>query len=166
MRVGKLCMIGDFGVGKTSLVERYVNHHFSNDYITTVGVTINTKELTLSCGNRIKLVLWDIGGTDNLSSVEKAYLTGAAGYLLVADGTRPETLESCLSLQQQADRILGGVPFTLMLNKRDLTDLWGVDEQNQRELDSRGWAVVPSSAKEGTGVENAFQLLGERLGSA
>lgn len=163
MQVKKICMIGDFGVGKTSLVARYVNNQFSDKYLATIGVKIDTKELSLTSGDRIKLVLWDIAGADQLGTVGQSYLKGAAGYLLVADGTRLNTFGSAISLQAEAERLLGLVPFTLMLNKLDLARQWQLDVDHVKSLQSKGWFITHCSAKQGNGVEQAFQLLGERM---
>ena len=87
----KICLIGDFAVGKTSLVKRYVDQVFSEDYTTTVGVSIVTKEVQLDRDSMVKLIIWDIAGADKLTTVSHAYLQGANGYVLVADGTRRQT---------------------------------------------------------------------------
>ena len=163
MQTKKICMIGNFAVGKTSLISRYVHNSFSADYLTTIGVKIDTKELELRSGDRIKLVLWDIAGADTLLTVDRNYLRGAAGYLLVADGTRSATFESALSMQRQTEQILGPVPFTLLLNKLDLGNQWVLNTDDIDALKSSGWSVVHCSAQKGNGVETAFQSLGERL---
>lgn len=163
MQASKICMIGDFAVGKTSLVERYVNHHFSDSYMTTVGVSIKTKELSLDSGNTIKLVLWDFAGTEKVSAVEETYLKGAAGYLLVADGTRGSTLDSAVNLQHQTEQLIGVKPFALMLNKLDMTNEWELNQDQVNRLIGSGWPIINSSAKFDTGVNKAFQMLGEKL---
>ncbi|MES9873090.1 MAG: Rab family GTPase [Candidatus Sedimenticola sp. PURPLELP] len=155
-------MIGDFAVGKTSLVERYVNHHFSDGYLSTVGVSIKTRELTLLSGDQVKLVLWDIAGDDSIATMGH-YLKGAAGYLLVADGTRRETLSSGINLQRQTEEVLGCAPFVMMLNKSDLADQWEMDRELVQSITSKGWPVLESSAKIDSGVDSAFQSLGERI---
>ncbi|MGH8605890.1 MAG: Rab family GTPase, partial [Gammaproteobacteria bacterium] len=94
----KICMLGFFGVGKTSLVRRYVSSVYSDTYLTTVGVKIDKKTVTVR-EQTLNLLLWDIAGADDISALRTSYLRGAAGYLLVADGTRPETLESARSMQ-------------------------------------------------------------------
>ena len=163
MDTKKICMIGDLAVGKTSLVSRYVYSQFSSDYLTTIGVKIDTKELLLNSGNRIKLVLWDIAGTDSMATIAYNYLKGAAGYLIVADGTRSATFDSAVTLQQQAEELLGPIPFTFMLNKYDLSDLWTLNADDTNMLESKNMSLVQCSAKTGEGVEDAFQSLGERM---
>src|SRR6202007_355940 len=94
----KLCMLGRFSVGKTSLVKRFVSSVFSDAYLTTVGVKIDKK--TVDLGERaVNLILWDVAGEDDVSTVRMSYLRGSAGYVLVADGTRLSTLEVALSLR-------------------------------------------------------------------
>ena len=97
----KICLLGGFGVGKTSLVSRYVHSIFSDKYLTTVGVKIDKKSVTLD-GTVVDLVIWDIYGQDDYQKVRMSYLRGAAGYLLVADGTRRSTLDTALALHDSA----------------------------------------------------------------
>lgn len=157
----KVCMLGAFGVGKTSLVSRFVRSIFSDKYLTTVGVKIDKK--TMSVGSEeVTLMLWDIYGEDGFQTVRESYLRGASGYLLVADGTRHATLETATALQQKATSVVGRVPFVLLLNKSDLNTEWEVDERALWKLAEQGWPVLMTSAKTGAGVEEAFaKLAGE-----
>lgn len=84
----KVCMLGAFAVGKTSLVERYVKSIFSEKYQTTVGVKIDKREVLVGA-TTVKLVLWDLHGEDRFQAVQASYLRGASGVLLVVDPTRP-----------------------------------------------------------------------------
>lgn len=163
MLAKKICMIGDFAVGKTSLVARYVHSTFSEKYLTTVGVKVDSRLLQLSSGDQIKLVLWDIAGDNALGSVERTYLQGASAYLLVSDSTRRETLDSAIKLQAQAEQIIGPKPFVLLMNKNDLSDQFDLDDNALTSLRGKGWDVRNSSAKLGSGVEESFASLGERL---
>ena len=115
----KICMLGGFGVGKTSLVSRFVTSLFSDTYLTTIGVKIDKKTITVD-SHEMNLLLWDIYGQDEFQTVRDSYLRGASGYLLVADGTRHATLETAAALQQKAESVIGDVPFLLLLNKADL----------------------------------------------
>ena len=93
----KICMVGAFGVGKTSLVSRFVHSIFSEKYQTTVGVKIDRKIVPHSAGD-INLILWDLAGEDALTTVRPAHLKGASGYILVIDGLRRTTLEVAIDL--------------------------------------------------------------------
>jgi len=88
----KVCMIGTSGVGKTSLVVKFVHSIFSEKYLTTVGVKIDKKTVAVD-GNEIMLMIWDLAGDDDYQRLQTSYLRGTSGYLLVADGTRLITLD-------------------------------------------------------------------------
>ena len=92
-----------------------------------------------------------------------SYLIGANGYLLVADGTRSETIETAKQLHQRASDAIGDVPFVLVINKADLVSAWDVDDRAIDELAARGWRVILSSAKTGAGVDDAFNFLARAL---
>ncbi|NJO16951.1 MAG: GTP-binding protein [Thioploca sp.] len=158
----KICMIGDFAVGKTSLVARFVRQTFSDKYLTTIGVKIDTKLINLS-QQQIKLILWDIAGSDALSTVTASYLRGAAGYLLVVDGTRKPTWDTALNLQELVNSQIGNKPFIFLLNKADLQEQWEINNLDITEQLQQGRAVIHTSAKIGTGVEEAFMQLAMKL---
>ena len=158
----KICMLGGFGVGKTSLVSRFVTSIFSDTYLTTIGVKIDKKTIAVD-RHEMTLMLWDIYGQDEFQTVRDSYLRGASGYLLVADGTRHATLETAAALQQKAESVIGRVPFLLLLNKADLIGEWQVDEQALVKLVDRGWSVIKTSAKTGDAVEGAFTMLASRM---
>jgi small GTP-binding protein len=151
----KICMLGAFAVGKTSLVSRYVSSLFSEKYLTTVGVKIDKKQVTVD-GRDVTLMLWDIYGQDDYQNVTASQLRGMSGYLLVVDGTRGATLEIARQLQQKAVAAVGAVPFILLLNKVDLASQWELDEPAFFKLVEQGWRVVRTSAKTGEGVDEAF----------
>jgi len=158
----KICMLGAFGVGKTSLVRRYVQSLFSDAYLTTVGVKIDKKTVTV--GNEtVTLLLWDIAGEDDVSPIRMSYLRGAAGYLLVADGTRAETLDIASSIQSRVKAEIGTVPFLVLLNKADLQESWEIDREAMDGLEQAGWSIVRTSAKTGAGVEEVFEELAKRM---
>ena len=163
MKARKICMIGDFAVGKTSLVSRFVHSTFDDRYLTTVGVKIDTKAIQLPSGDHLKMVLWDIAGKSSFARVDTSYLRDASGYLLVIDGTRASTLNSAIQLQQTVEDQLGPTPFTVLLNKADLGGQWTLDEAILTGLDSRGWSFSRTSALSGEGVEEAFGRLGAQL---
>jgi small GTP-binding protein len=159
----KICMLGSFSVGKTSLVARFVSSVFSEKYLTTVGVKIDKKTLTVN-GTDVTLMLWDIYGEDDFQKVRMSYLRGAGGYLLVVDGTRRATLDVALALQRTVAEQVGPLPFVLCLNKADLKGQWEIDLDLVAErARSEGWLVIETSAKLGAGVEEAFSSLATRM---
>ena len=158
----KICVLGGFGVGKTSLVKRYVQSIFSEAYLTTVGVKIDKKTVDLS-DRIVHLILWDVAGEDDISSLRMSYLRGSAGYVLVADGTRRSTLEVALSLRQRVEADCGPLPFVLLLNKNDLREQWAIPDGELEELRRSGCWVRSSSARTGEGVEDAFTDLAVRV---
>jgi hypothetical protein len=157
----KICMLGGFSVGKTSLVKRYVHSVFSETYLTTVGVKIDKKTVTLP-DRTVNLILWDLAGEDDINSLRMTNVRGAAGYVLVADGTRPSTLDVALSLRKRVEADFGPLPFVLLLNKSDLKEQWAIGDAEVAALREKGWWVQPSSARTGEGVEDAFQDLAVR----
>ncbi len=158
----KICMLGGFSVGKTSLVARFVHSIFSDKYFTTVGVKIDKKFVHVG-GQDVTLMLWDIYGEDEFQKVRMSYLKGSSGYLLVVDGTRNATLEVARKLQKSAEETLGDVPFVLALNKCDLAENWDLDEAEIARARQSGWKVIETSAKSGLGVEEMFLDLTRRM---
>jgi small GTP-binding protein len=158
----KICMLGPFAVGKTSLVRRFVESIFSETYHTTVGVKID-KKVVHADGTEIDLVLWDLYGDDDFQKVRWSYFQGAAGYLLVADGTRRVTFEKAVALEERACKEIGPVPFVFVINKCDLVDEWELDPEMEARLAAKNWTMVRSSAKTGEGVDEAFSQLTRKI---
>ncbi|MEY2562125.1 MAG: hypothetical protein QOH88_318 [Verrucomicrobiota bacterium] len=158
----KICMIGSSGVGKTSLISKFVHSMFSDKYLTTVGVKIDKKTISVD-GAEVMLMIWDLEGDDEYQRVQMSYLRGASGYLLVADGTRQITLDQAIEIQGRVTAAVGPVPFLLALNKSDLASQWEIDDSRLDDLTARGWKTFKTSAKEGAGVEEAFVELGRQM---
>jgi len=158
----KLCMLGDFGVGKTSLVARFVHSTFSDKYLTTIGVKVDTKEVALDGRGVCKLVIWDIAGRSHLDALNMTYLRGASALLLVADGTRERSLNTALDLLMQSRTLLPDASVVLAVNKLDLVERWEVAPAALAEL-RRSLPVHETSARSGEGVEAAFADIAARL---
>lgn len=154
----KICMLGAFAVGKTSLVARFVESIFVDRYLTTVGVKISKKALQVD-NQEWHLILWDLAGEDEFLQIRTSYLRGSSGYLLVVDGTRRATLDTAVSIQQRITEAVGNVPFVVLFNKSDLESEWDVSNDVMAELAQRGWSWLKTSAKTGVGVDEAFRLL-------
>ena len=158
----KICMLGTFAVGKTSLVRRFVESIYSDKYHTTVGVKVDKKIVKVG-EQETTLLLWDIEGTETEHEFRTSYLRGASGYLLVVDGTRRDTLYKALALQSRVEEAVGPVPFLLLMNKSDLADLWEIDNREMAALEQKNWNVVNTSAKTGQGVDDAFLDLTKKM---
>ena len=153
----KICLLGAYGVGKTSLVARFVHSMFADKYHTTVGVKIDKKILTVD-GEEVTLMLWDMAGEEEGTAVKLNQAKDASGYLLVVDGTRGKTLDVARSIQQRMEDEIGEKPFLLLINKADLRDSWEIPD-----LSDTGWTVLETSAKSGDHVEEAFLTLTQRM---
>ena len=158
----KICMVGAFATGKTSLVSRFVKSIYSDVYHSTVGVKIDKKVVKLK-EMEVNLTLWDLHGEDEFQRLQMSYLRGASGYLLVVDGTRCYTLDKAFFLQQRVESAIGQIPFILLLNKSDLTDDWEIDDATIDSILQKKWIVIKSSAKLGLGVKEAFNKLTEKM---
>ena len=154
----KICILGAFGVGKTSLVEKYVKSIFSDKYHTTIGVKTDQKDLVIG-DKEVRLIIWDINGEDDYQHVKPSYLTGVSGFLLVVDGTRKETLSIAKNLKELVFNSVGEKDFYVMINKSDLKESWEITRQDQLDLLDLGWKVVETSAKTGSKVESTFHSL-------
>jgi small GTP-binding protein len=155
----KICMVGQFGVGKTSLVRRFVDSIFDERYLTSIGVKIDRKDVSID-GKPVTLMLWDLAGEDDLAQLNMSHLRGASGYILVADGCRAGSLEKAVELEQRIREKLGVLPFVLVVNKSDLRDQW---EVKTGQVTEHGWPTFETSAKAGSGVEEMFLALAGTL---
>jgi small GTP-binding protein len=154
----KVCMVGATGVGKTSLVRRFAHSIFSANYRTTIGVAIERRDLQRG-DDLVQLVIWDLNGEDEFQNVQPAYLKMAAGYLLVIDGSRPDTIDTAIRLEARVRAAIGAAPFVVAINKVDLTVLGDSGKHQLERLAREGWPLVRTSAKTGAGVEEVFERL-------
>lgn len=155
-------MLGAVGVGKTSLVRRFVESIFSERYLATVGVKIDRKTLMLGA-TQLNLMLWDLQGESAQQETRVEYLRGAGGYLILADATRRPTLETAISLEARAASVAPGAAVVVVINKMDLAEQLDIPEEALAPLRDRGWPIVRTSARTGVGVDEAFQLLAQRM---
>jgi len=157
----KICMLGSFAVGKSSLVKRYVDNTFSDNYVTTIGVQIAKKKLTVR-ETDISLLVWDVYGEDNTQKVLPSYLRGLSGYVIVVDPSRPESFTSAFSLHQLVEETTGPKPFVLALNKSDIREKWRINGELE-ELQNAAYSTVETSAKSGSSVTELFEELANAL---
>lgn len=154
----KVCMVGVYGTGKTSLVQRYVHSIFSAKYHSTVGVKIDRKQVEVG-GTTVNLLLWDVEGRTAEQDIPASYLRGAHAVFFVADGTRRDTFEQLFELRAHARAAAGDVPSIVALNKSDLKDQWLLTADDTAKLITSGFHTLTTSAKTGEGVEDAFRWI-------
>ncbi len=165
----KICMLGSFGVGKTSLVRRFVYNKFEEKYLSTIGVHISHKTIEISDANQalseqLKLILWDIAHIEKFNSVIKNYFRGSNGAIIVYDLSRPQTfkntesfLKPYLEMNPKSKNIFVG-------NKIDLIDEPEIlKEQLLQNIPHNNSQLVMTSAKTGNNVETLFQKIGTML---
>jgi len=158
----KVCMVGAFATGKTSLVARFVKGIYNDKYQTTVGVKID-KKLVETEHFTMNMILWDIHGEDEFQNVRMSYLRGAAAYLLVIDGTRRSSLEVALNLRAKVSENIGDIPFVVVINKCDLQAEWEITEEDIAKLKEKGFDLVRTSAKTDIGIEHCFVRLANKV---
>lgn len=158
----KVCMLGSYAVGKTSLVRRFISTLFDDKYLTTIGVKVDKKEVSVQAQN-VTLMLWDVAGAEEHFSVPMSYVKGSAGYLLVVDSTRPCTVDRAVDIATQIENTFGKLPVVIALNKVDLVDQWALEESHIRKLEALAGPLIRSSAKTGEGVEKAFEEMAKLL---
>lgn len=159
MNSKKVAMLGMWGVGKTSLVQQFVNSIYDDKYLSTLGVKVDKKVVAVA-DNEINLMLWDIAGAEDHFSVPIHYVKGSAGYLLVMDGTRKESLMVGLDLMKMVREGVGDIPCVPVVNKADLD--WEMsDDEISDALGDIEW--FKSSAKTGENVDHAFMTLAAQL---
>lgn len=158
----KVCLLGAFAVGKTSLAARFVHGLFSERYQTTIGVKIDKRELSVD-GRELTVIVWDLYGEDRFQRLEASYLRGSHGLLLVADGTRAWTLDHAREMLERARSIVGDVPHVLLTNKCDLESEWRLEPQALGLWNEGGSQIVRTSAKTGEGVAEGFDALARRM---
>lgn len=158
----KVCLLGVSAVGKTSLVRRFVHSIFTDKYHSTLGVKIDAKKMQVN-NQDIDLLIWDIHGDEEYKPIHKNYLRGMAGYLLVADGTRRDTLGKALQLKDNIEQDHGDLPFVVLLNKADLETEWEINDMDINSLVHLDYHVFNCSAKTGLGVEEAFTQLAQEV---
>ena len=155
----KVVLVGHFGVGKSSLMRRFVQNTFSDNYIVTIGVHILKKEIKIEELN-LTLVIWDIEGKDDIQKVRSSYLLGTSGFIYVIDPTRSQTYER---FNEEIDFLKSTYPTSKIVsvaNKSDLIDI----EEFKNLLEQENISIdYFASAKEGIEVENLFQTIGLKM---
>ncbi len=175
----KVLITGPAAVGKTSLLNRFVNNEFKGDYSSTIGAKFLTKEIDIKSddpdeeGAHIQLSLWDVGGQPRFVDLRTTFYRGANGALMVYDLVREETFKELKSWYSEMIKVLGqDLPLIIIGNKSDLIKKQGrkVDiEVAQKFAKQKNSYYIETSAKTGMNVDKAFKeltrLIAEQMGS-
>ena len=157
-------MLGSFAVGKTSLVKRFVEGRFDDKYLSTIGVKISRKSLTIG-DITVNMMLWDLAGGDDMLRSNASYMRAATGAFIVCDLTRLETLDAAEEYARHFEEINPGASIVLLANKADLeSDRVITDAQLVAlvsGLSKSDWLLT--SAKDGLHVEDAFGRMAEMV---
>lgn len=163
----KVCMLGSFAVGKTSLVRRFVEGKFDDRYLSTIGVKISRKTVTNSeLTYDTNLIVWDLAGGDEFLRSNSSYLRGAAGALVICDLTRAQTLTAAEQYAHQIRSLNSGAGVVLIANKVDLVEERVVEEDKLAAVAAafEDCPVYLTSAKTGENVEVSFTQLAQIIG--
>jgi len=158
----KICLIGSYAVGKTSLVRRFVHSIFSDKYHSTIGVKVDQKTIIVD-GEEITLLIWDIHGEDEYQKIQPSYLKGSSGFFLVIDGTRAMTKDVAFKLYDLVIEKTGEMPCEVLINKYDLKDSWAMYKKDINEISKIIKPPFFTSAKTGENVEEAFNSLARAM---
>ena len=163
----KISILGDLAVGKTSLVRRYVLNQFSPDYQATLGVNVyKYVEPELGPGDgtgSINLIIWDIEGNHHNADLQRTYLQGSAGALVVGDVTRDKTLSDMEAHAKAFLDVCPGRPLAFAANKVDLLEGNSPAALQTRLIEGFDAPAFSTSAKTGEAVPEIFRALGQRI---
>jgi small GTP-binding protein len=161
----KVCLLGDFGVGKTSLIRRFVEDRFDDRYLTTIGVKISRKTLVRSYGS-MNMLIWDLAGSTGFDSISNSsYMQGTAGAMIVCDITRRETLTISAEYARQARIMNPKIRLVFVCNKVDLENERVIPDADLLSVSSTfsDGMFFLSSAKTGEQVGEAFIHLADKI---
>ncbi len=160
----KVCLLGDFGVGKTSLVHRFVHGIFEEKYLSTIGVTISQKDVVTKSDLAVRLILWDLSGNDKFTGNRASYLSGASGSFLVCDLSRENTFESIKEYLERFKEVCPNAGGNIIGNKADLLSSTHESKIKFVELaQETGLPYFLTSAKTGINMDTAFQTLAQTM---
>ncbi|MFW9995328.1 MAG: Rab family GTPase [Candidatus Odinarchaeota archaeon] len=160
----KMILIGDPGVGKTSLISQYVHGKFRRRYQLTIGLDVSSKDLVID-GREIRLSINDVGGQERFESIRHMFYTGSHLAMLVYDVTRPKSLERLINVWSKEVREFNPPrsnqpPMQMILvgNKCDLEDLRMTELTEGEEAAKLLGAIkhIETSAKDNKNVDQAF----------
>jgi len=160
----KLLLIGDSGVGKSSLLLRFSDNTFSDSFIATIGVDFKIKTMDIN-GSQVKLQIWDTAGQERFRTITSSYYRGAHGIIVVYDVTNPDSFQNVRKWLQEINRYASeNVQKILVGNKCDLVSERKVSYEDAKELaDELSVMFLETSAKNATNVNIAFEQMAKKI---
>jgi small GTP-binding protein len=163
----KVCLLGDFAVGKTSLGRRFVYDLFEDKYLSAIGVKVSRKVVAVPRDDtmiELTIMLWDLADSKEFDSVRVSYLRGTSGAVAVCDITRPSTIAGLYKYSRDLRAINPGAHLILAVNKADLADPRAMTaaQIEALALDIQAPFYL-TSAKTGENVDDVFRHLGQML---
>jgi len=153
----KIILTGSFGVGKTSLFNKFIYNKFDDKYLTTIGVKVNKKSIEID-DQEVSLLLWDIAGEVSQDKIPNSYFLGSSGIVYVFDLTRPSTYKNIMTDIEYLKGMSSDAVIKIVGNKLDLVDDEKLEEV--KETLTMPWDII-TSAKNGDNVETLFHSLGK-----
>ena len=152
----KILLIGDFSVGKSSLIRRYVDNAFDDSYLTTIGVKIS-KKLVVIEDMECELLIWDIEGATEIKSIPHAYLRGASGAIFVCDVGRQSTIDGLNAHINTFLMLNKDAKYVVAYNKEDILS------PSQKEQLNLPCNTFLTSAKDNVNVDRLFATLTKEM---
>ena len=156
----KIVLLGHFGVGKTSLMRRFIDDTFSEDYKVTLGVQIQKKVVELRSGKKLSLIIWDVEGNTTIKNARLSYLLGSNGFIYVFDATRMDTFSE---LNEEIEFLKEHYPTAKVKVIGNKTDLVGKQSLVDILASKKVKYDYLTSAKSGENVNQMFQELAQEL---
>jgi len=164
--VFKIILVGDYGVGKSTSIHRFVENKFKANYVPTLGVQVTKKSIMVN-GHNVDLMIWDLAGQDRYAMVRQRFYTDTEGILMLYDITRMSSLKNIKKWNAEVSRFIKNIPIILIGNKIDLLEKREVRNADvKRFLEENNINVhlkIKTSAKDGVNTENAFHFLVKRI---
>ncbi|WP_368031163.1 Rab family GTPase [Arcobacter sp. s6] len=161
----KIVLLGDFGTGKTSLINRYVDDSFREEYLSTIGVSISNKTIDTLINNKVytsNTMIWDIEGKTEFKPILSHYLSGAKGFIIVVDVTRKNTINLIEEHLILCEKTEPNLPICIALNKSD-SEHEEIDLINFKKLYPNIIFITKTSAKNNSNIEKLFKALSEKI---